>query len=254
MDATLLQKLGLSHKSAVVYLALLRLGPSSVRSLAEQTGMNRGTTYDMLKDLEQHRLVSFYKKESKQQFIAEPPERLRSLVQEEEVSLQQATHELEQGMSELEALYHRGGERPVARYYERGDLKVVLEDVLETCEQTDERLYRVYSAEGLRPYLYEQFPTFSDVRIAKGICVQVIAIGEGGELRGLDERRWLQIQNQDTSGQRLYNAVPTYILMYPGKTAFISLNAKKEPVGVIIENDGVYETQKTIFDTLWQKL
>jgi hypothetical protein len=96
----------------------------------------------------------------------------------------------------------------------------------------------------MRKYLYEEFSTFSDVRIAKGISVKVIAVGEGGEKRGLDERKWL---NKKTS-------TPTYILIYPGKTAYISLDAKGEPVGVVIENDGVYQTQKMVFDSLWNVL
>ena len=92
--------------------------------------------------------------------------------------------------------------------------------------------------------MYDDFPSFSDVRVAKGINVKVIAIGKGGELRGMDERKWLDLESE----------TPTYIIIYPGKTAYISLNAKKEPVGVVIENDGVYETQKGIFDQLWKTL
>ena len=106
--------------------------------------------------------------------------------------------------------------------------------------------YQIYSAVGIREYLYDDFPTFSDVRIAKGIAVQVIAIGAGGELRGLDERKWL---TPDLSVQ-----TPTYIILYPRKTAYISLDAKADPVGVVVENDGVYETQHMIFEALWQRL
>jgi len=32
------------------------------------------------------------------------------------------------------------------------------------------------------------------------------------------------------------------------------LNAQDEPVGVVIENEGVYQTQRNIFDNLWAKL
>jgi hypothetical protein len=66
----------------------------------------------------------------------------------------------------------------------------------------------------------------------------------GGELRGLDERRWLKRESP----------TPTYIIVYPGKVASISLNGRGELIGVVIENEGVYETQKIIFDELWEKL
>ena len=116
--------------------------------------------------------------------------------------------------------------------------------MLRVCEASEEKTYRIYSTEGVREYLYRDFPTFSDVRVAKNIGVRVIAIGDGGALRGLDERKWLPMKNN----------TPTYIIIYPGKTAYVSLDAKNEPVGVVIENDGVYETQKGIFEALWTKL
>ena len=244
MDINLLKKLGFNDKTAKIYLALLRLGPSSVRKLAEFCDLNRGTTYDSLKWLQDEGVVNFYNKDSKQHFVAEKPKKLLGMVKSKQDELSQTEKSLERLVPELEALHHTGGERPIARYFSKGQVGSILEDVLETCEKSGESEYRIYSAEGIREFLYKDFPTFSDVRIAKGLGVKVVAIGEGGELRGLDERRWLKAKN-DT---------PTYIIIYSGKTAYISLDAKGEPVGVVIENAGVCETQKIIFDELWKKL
>lgn len=241
MQLDILKKIGFSDKSATVYLALISLGPSSVRKLAEFCDLNRGTTYDTLKWLQNERVVTFYQKDTKQYFVAEKPEKLIQLVQQRKKVLEESEKDLEKQIPELDALYNKGGERPVARYYEKDELQQILQDVLDTCEHTEEHSYRVYSASSIRPYLYKDFPTFSDVRVAKGIKVKVIAIGEGGELRGLDERKWL-----DGDGD-----TKTCIIIYPGKTAYISLNTKKEAIGVVIENTGVYETQKMIFDQLW---
>ncbi len=244
MDINLLKKLGFSDKSAEVYLTLLRLGPSSVRKLAENCGLNRGTTYDTLKWLKEMDVVNFYNKDSKQTFVAEDPEKLHNIVREKQECLQSVDEKLDKFISELQALHHTGKQRPVARYYDKSEIDDILQDVLDTCEDNGEKLYRIYSAEGVREYLYEQFPTFSDARIAKGISVKVIAVGEGGETRGLDERKWLSVKS-DT---------PTYIIIYPGKTAYISLTSDGEPVGVVIENEGVYQTQKMVFDSLWKSL
>ncbi len=244
MDINLLKKLGFSDKSAKVYLVLLSLGPSSVRKLAEKCDLNRGTTYDVLKWLQEKGVVSFYKKDTKQYFVAENPEKLHNLIQKQQEELAKVDTGLDRLVSELQALHDQGGQRPVARYYSKDEMVRILEDVLETSEQSEEKSYRIYSAEGVREYLYQNFPTFSDVRIGKNIGVKVIAIGEGGELRGLDERKWLKSE-EDTA---------TYIIIYPGKTAYISLNAKQEPVGVVIENDGVFQTQKIVFDKLWEAL
>lgn len=244
MDINFLKKLGFSEKESTVYLELLRLGPSPVRKLAQQSELNRGTTYDALKWLQEKGVVTFYNKESKQYFVAENPDKLHELLHHQELEVKDIKRQLESVVPELQALYNKGGDRPVARYFDASELNKILEDVLSTCEADEEKVYRVYSVDGLREYLYKGFPTFSDARIAKGISVKAIAIGEGGALRGLDERKWLK-----TSAK-----TPTYIFIYPGKTAYISKNAQGEPVGVVIENPGVYETQKYIFDSLWNLL
>lgn len=244
MNIELLKKLGFSDKAAKVYLALLRLGPSSVRSLAQACMLNRGTTYDALKWLQDQKVVNYYKKDTKQTFVAENPETLHSMVAARQQELAKVDTDLERAVPELQALYHKGGERPVARYFAQKDIAQILHDVLDTCERVGEKMYRVYSTQGIRDRLYEGFESFSDERVKRGITVEAIAIGDGGELRGLDERKWLK-KKSDT---------PTYIIMYAGKTAYISLNAKDELVGVVIENDGVYQTQQTIFDALWEKL
>ncbi len=245
MQIELLKKLGFSDKYSTIYLALLRLGPSSVRKLADNVELNRGTVYEGLKWLQEQGLVDYYEKDSKQCFVAEDPERLQGLVEKQSLALKEAGKRLVDVIPELKSIYHKGGERPVSRYYDHDQIYLILEDVLKVCEERAELQYRIYSTAPIREDLYVGFETFSDVRVTKGIAVKAIAIGEGGELRGLDERKWLKTAEVST---------PTYIIIYPGKTAYISLDAGGELVGVVIENEGVYETQKQIFEELWGKL
>ncbi|HYE59627.1 MAG TPA: helix-turn-helix domain-containing protein, partial [Candidatus Kapabacteria bacterium] len=73
MDINILKKLGFSDKSATVYLVLLQHGPSSVRQIAEIARLNRGTTYDTLIWLKEKGIVDYYKKDTKQSFVALDP-------------------------------------------------------------------------------------------------------------------------------------------------------------------------------------
>lgn len=246
MDIHYFKKIGFSDKSSAIFMALLRLGPSSVRTLAQNTGINRGSVYDALKWLQEKGLVNYFHKDTKQFFVAENPEKLRVMLKEQERELQSIDSKLQKEiLPELMSLYDSGGERPVARYFEeKKGLRHILEDVLSVTEASKEKQYRIYSASQIREHLYEAFEDFSKERVEKKISVKAIAIGKGGELRGLDERKWI---TQDCKSQ-------TYILIYPGKTAYISLNAAQKPIGVVIENEGIFETQKIIFDQLWNKL
>lgn len=245
MNTTILKKFGFSDKMSTVYLGLLRLGPSSVRELAEKTALNRGTVHELLKELRVQGLAGFYEKDAKQYFVAEDPNRLNTLLEKQMAELTEAKKDVGELIPELKSLHDKGGERPVARYFEKEEIHEILTDVLTICEASGEREYRIYSAAGIREQIYDGFTSFSDTRLAKKIAVKVIALGKGGELRGLDERKWLDTSSSETQ---------TYIIIYPGKTAYISLDAKNKPIGVVIENQGVYQTQKNIFDNLWNRI
>ena len=77
-----------------------------------------------------------------------------------------------------------------------------------------------------------------------GIKVQTISIGPGGQTLGLDERKWLTKSD----------SAPTYTLIYEDKVAMISLGVDSKPIGVIVEDKNIYQTQKMLFDFIWAKL
>lgn len=240
-----LKKLGLSDKEISVYLTLLSLGPSSVRKIAEIADINRGTTYDALKTLQKNGLVSYYHKEKHQYFAAEDPKALQNVIQKRKILFEEIADEAKNIIPELRSLWSAIEERPVVKYYENHDgVKSILQDVLDTVEETKEKEYAVYSSADIRPHLYKKFPDFTKERIKRNIFVRAIAIGAGGKESGNDERRWLTKKG----------GLPTYTLIYAGKLAMISLDKDKNPRGVIIEDHNLFETQRTLFDHLWKTL
>lgn len=241
-----LLKLGLNEKEVTIYLTLLSHGPSSVRKLAGISGVNRGTTYDALRSLKERGLICFYNEDSKQCFVAEDPSRLHELMVQREAEMTRAKQAIDELIPELRSLHDRGANRPVARYYEGPQgVRTILLDVLDSMEKEEEKAYYVYSSSAVRDAgLYELFPDYTSERIRRGIHVKTIALGPGGTTAGLDERRWIKADK----------AAPTYILIYGGKCAFISLNTSGMLVGVVIENAGIFKTQKLLFEALWRTL
>src|SRR4029077_6577186 len=109
-------------------------------------------------------------------------------------------------------------------------------------------IYYLYSSATAkeRKNVYEAMPDFSKKRIAKKISVKIISLGEGGQLAGLDERKQMPTQGKDIKS--------THEIIYAGKVAHLGLDDKENPVGVVIQNEAVYETQKLIFEFNWSKL
>jgi HTH-type transcriptional regulator, sugar sensing transcriptional regulator len=67
------ERLGLSPKEAGVYVALLELGQSTVSSIAERAGVNRSTTYLILRALRADGLVLELPNTKKHEFVAVNP-------------------------------------------------------------------------------------------------------------------------------------------------------------------------------------
>lgn len=240
-----LLQFGLNDKEIAVYLALISLGPSPVRLIAKEAKVNRGTTYDILKGLIELGLVGHYKQETRQHFVAEPPQKIIDAIENKKRSLETVKNQISKSLPELESMYEKTGARPQVKYYEANTgARTILQDVINITKNSEDKSYYIYSSADIKGYLYKAYPKFTEDRIAARVKVRAIAIGRGGELVGLDERKWLTKKEGS----------PSYIFIYPGKVAMISLDAADRPVGVIIENDGLYQTQKMIFESLWQTL
>lgn len=245
MDITIFKKLGLNDKEIKIYLKLLEYGENSVRSLVDLTGLNRGTVYDVLKRLQEMGLVSYFHQETKQKFVAEPTDRLSAFLLRKEEELKQAKNEINGLIPQLKSMRDKSDLKPATKLYEgKKGIRIILEDVLSSLEESDKKEYYVYSAKNSSEDLKKAYPDFTKTRIKKKIKVKAISLAQGGKTRGLDERRWLGTDDKSA----------TFIIIYVDKCAFISRDSQGGPVGVIIENKMIYETQRIIFLKLWESL
>jgi HTH-type transcriptional regulator, sugar sensing transcriptional regulator len=242
-----LAELGLSHRETDVYLALLKHGPASIRDVAQAAGVNRGTTYEILKQLKDKTLVSYFPKGKRRFFCAEPPELLLKLAQDKQEQLSFAVSTLAQDIvPDLRARVPESATTNVHHYEGDDGIEFVLKDILRTVGEQPDKLYRVYSSKLIRKYLYRPFPNFTRQRVQRNIHVNVIAIGEGGEEAPLAQRKWIPAAEVDAGA--------SYVAIYPPKCAFVSLVKGDYPTAVILDSAAIALALKISFDTLWQRL
>jgi sugar-specific transcriptional regulator TrmB len=245
----ILKNFGLSEKEILVYLALVELGPSSVRDISTKSKVNRGTSYDILKSLILLGIVSYYNKESKQYFVAEAPEKLLSAIDQKKEDLEEVRHNIEKSLPLIKTLFEKQGGRPLVKFYEGSKgVRQIFEDVLEEVTKLADKSYYLYSSATPehRKNVYGAMPDFSEKRIAKRINVKIISLGEGGRLVGLDERKIMEASKREIKA--------THEIIYAGKVAHISIDKNENPVGVVIENSEIYQMQKMVFEFVWKKL
>lgn len=241
----ILKQLGFSEKEIKIYLCLLEAGPVSVRDLAAKSGINRGTTYDILKNLKDLGLVSYYHKATKQYFIAEDPNKLNGAVDKKLADLAEVKEKVSQLIPSLRSIYDKAGEKPVVKYYEGYlGIKTILTDVLETVSQLNHKEYLVFSSSTIKNHLYKAFSNFTKQRINQKIKVKVIAVGHEGTAADYAEIKSLT-KNEGS---------PTYILIYGDKVAMVSINSKNEPLGIIVEDPALAKTQKQLFNFIWHNI
>jgi sugar-specific transcriptional regulator TrmB len=245
MDTSILEKIGLSEKELTVYLKLLEHGPVSVRHLAEIAKLNRGSVYEVLKELQSKSLVSYYNDTTKQKFVAEDPSQFKRMINNEEDRVHLLKNNIDPLIAELRSLGRKEDNRPVSKLYEKDSgIRSILNDLLETLSHEDNKEYYVYSAKDASSDINHAYPKFNEVRNKNKIFVKAISLAKGGGTNGLDERRWLDSNDKSA----------TFIIIYAGKCAFISRNKQGKPVGILIENQMIYNTQKVIFQDLWKRL
>ena len=245
---SLLDSIDIGSNEARTYAALLSFGSASIRKVAAETGINRGTTYDCLKHLVSLGLVSVKNDGGKRDhYSAESPERINDLIRDKRRDLLDAANNAKDLIPNLLASQAAPAGRPLVRYYEDDEgVATILRDVLQTCRTQEQPNYYAYSSAPVRHFLYRNFPQFTERRIDAGITVKVISVGGGGEEAEKSERKWLP--GAPTQG------ISSYTIIYEDKIATISVAQNNTPYGVVIEDAGAATMQRLLFEQLWSQL
>ena len=238
-----LTELGFSDKEAMVYLALLELGPSTTSEISRMAKINRTTGYDILESLVSDGLVNSIGKTKIQKFVAENPDKvivfLENKIKQSEEKLKQA-YDL---LPELFSIYNEK-EKPKVKYYEGIEaVKEIFEDTLTANKEivgyavgTD-----AFDAVGEK-YLRDYFKK----RVAKNIKVRVIAPDDIDTLKVTAKDREELRESVTVPRDRFYFTTETNI--YNDKVLNISW---KEKFAVLIESKEIADAQKKVFELAW---
>lgn len=245
LSPQVLELLGLTPKDFDVYVALLRLGTAPLRRTAEESGYNRGTTYDSLKRLLSAGMVRYVDAKSHRYFTAEDPQKFRGLATRKEVAVQEARLKIDSLLPEFHAIADSAKYRTAVQYYEGPTgIRDILTDILAITEKLSDKTYRVYSSAKIREAISEVWPGYSQARVKRNVFVKAIALGDGGTVHGLDQRRWLSKTASSSA----------YIMIYGKKTAYVSADKDGKLFGAVIDDESITSTQKMIFDAVWESL
>lgn len=169
MDVKQLEKLGLLESESRVYLALVKLGPSSTGKIARETKLNRVTVYKALDRLIALGLASSVIKARRKEYVAADPSTIRKLIEKQEHELKK----LKEQLPELRKMFEATKKRVEANVYEgiKG-AKTIWEELLEECRKGDEWL--ILGAPKSAAILGGYFKEFNERRAKKGVHMRII--------------------------------------------------------------------------------
>ncbi len=111
-----LTKLGLTESEVKIYMAMLKIGASTVQAIAKEARLSRTAVYQILAVLENKGLVSTFHQKKKKLMVAEDPEKLEGYFSQYIGNMQNELHGLSRIIPELRAI-QSGDMKPRVRFY-----------------------------------------------------------------------------------------------------------------------------------------
>lgn len=242
-----LQDLGLGEKEAKVYLTALELGPETAQNIAKKANVNRATTYVQIDLLKAKGLVSEFEKGKKTFYVAESPDRLRSLFKTFEAELDVRKSELQRVLPTLLEMFAGMGERPKVRFFEgREGIQLMREDFAKIKVK---KIYSVINRDKLREFSPNMQDDYVSDRVAKKIPIDIIYTSkEGPDPAYSDPAKYREAKFID------YEKLPINadITIYDEKVVLEGYGDKI--IGIVIESQQIAHTMKALFTNLWERL
>ena len=238
-----LQKLGLTERESVVYLALLEHGQMGVSEIARKSTLYRTDIYQALGRRKEEHLVEVAPKGKYHVYKAASPKLL------EKKFLALADH-FDQEIEALSLLQHTpSGERPIVSYVEGQKGIVGIHDDIATTLKKGDIYYRYSSAkitgvEKRQNYLSKKYRLLRDQKQLERKVITNVANKEGKRPR---HEREIKVVPPDFD---LFEYNVSQVI-YGNKVAVIDYNTE---TAVVIENETIAKFQGKIFELLFRKL
>jgi sugar-specific transcriptional regulator TrmB len=246
-----IEELGLSNKEARVYVACLKLGPSPVQRIADQSGIKRVTTYVILESLVGLGLVSQNIKGKKTYFVAEEPSNLERLLEKREQELKEQKHSFDQILPQLLSLKTVPKEMPEVKFYDSSNgVRSLFADFFEGYRGSARDIYIFSNLDQLHAFSPDRLPDKPNLdRIKYNVQSHLIYTTERGpifresnkEKEYMRKSRFVPLDQYPLTGD--ISVIGEYVIM-------VSFEGGRK-IGVSIRSADMARAIKTIFDMSW---
>jgi len=231
----------LNEKEAKVYLAALKLGRSRVSRIANKAGLNRITTYEVLKRLVEMGVAQSAIYSGVQTFTVTPPE---TLIEKQESRLAVAKKIL----PELSLLSATKSSKPAIFYYEGVEgIRSIYEDTLICKEKI---ILNIAHPQNLLKTIGEDFfAQYVKKRTCRNIQVNVLLPDTQENKKYKEETSGTMRQIKFFDNKKY--PLPNEIIIYDDKIALLSFSSL---IGVLIEDKDILQSVGSLWQMVWDSL
>ncbi|MEO6728614.1 MAG: helix-turn-helix domain-containing protein [Candidatus Dojkabacteria bacterium] len=245
-----LQEYGLSPSESLVYITLLQLGPSSVLDISRKAKLNRATTHLNISSLIERGLATQIQKGNKRAIIAEPPEKISYLIEQEKSTISRK----ESGLNNvIESIYDeidkvKENTSSQVKYYEGvRAVQRVYNDIL-----TSPTIKAYVSPEQIWEKLPDNYNSFPEA-MKKGLYMQDIVSKD--KYQKLFEDTYTNMKGIDFKFLPENSKLKSMdYLIYRDSIAIIQPTKNNNISAIVIKNEGLAINSTILFDLLWNIL
>lgn len=235
-----LRGVGFSKNEALVYLAVLELGPSSIWDIAKKSNIKRPTCYVLLEELTYRGYASSTNDGKRTIYTVISPKQLQR-------SIERRHTKFSSSISQLEAIATRSPYKPVIRLYEGVEGVMGVYNLSLNEPKGSEILTYGTATVGIT---YGNFiAEYLTHRTEKGIMVRAILpdneINRQASLSDKQELRQTRFLPED-----VYNQT-TEINIFGDKIAYIA-HSEKQPFATLVENPTLAREEQQRFEIIWK--
>lgn len=229
----------LNEKEARLYLAALELGKNSITILAKRARLNRITAYSIAEKLIQKGYLESSTQNSITIFDAINPQSIAEQISEKSRTFKKLLPDLRR--------LHKKNDHPTIRYFEGVEaIKSLYQDSLSSSTE----ILNFANSSDIRQFWPEYDQDYVHQRAKKKIFLRGFAPDDdyGQKVASENTKYYREIRLLPADSAHFHNEIN----IYDDKISMVSFSAEN-PLGIIIQNQEIADTQRAIFELLWNK-
>ncbi len=243
--ARVLEEIGLTEGESNVYLALLRLGNSTVGDIIKEAGVSNSKVYNILDRLNKKGLVGIAKIDNTKHFEAKDPHRLEEFIRLKQQRVEKQKQQVQKILPDLHNLYSQQNASQEAEILQgKQGIKTFCELILDELEDED-TFYIMGAPKEANELLGPYFQDWHERRVDKQVHCKLLYNRDAADWK--DRRE----ETPMTETRFLPEEVKTPALIDIGKPYVATMLFGTAPLCIVIKNNKIAESYLSYFKFLW---